>query len=91
MAHGSGLEFDVEASHSESYRGAYGRICPTLKKWVPEGVSDKDLDKYFLDIADRRMIEVPDALPGSIASDDQLRDDLERKFGSAIPAGYTYF
>jgi hypothetical protein len=91
MAHGSGLKFDVDASRSESYRGAYGRICPTLKKWVPEGVPEMGFDKYFLDIADRRMIEAPDVLSGTIASDDQLRDNLEKKFGSAIPAGYTYF
>ena len=90
MAHGS-RHFDVLAPRSKFYHGPFGRLCPDLDPWVPEGVADCDLDKFLLDIANDLMVEAPGKKPGEIAGDDQLRDDLEDQFASNIPAGYTYF
>jgi hypothetical protein len=37
------------------------------------------------------MIEAPDMTPEQIAGDPAKREQLEQRFGSDVPAGYTYF
>ncbi len=89
MAHGS-KHFDVLAPHSKFYHGPFGRICPDLPAWSPP-VPEKDVDDYLFKIANDLMVEEPGVLPGDIANDPGLIQDLEDKFSSKIPAGYTYF
>jgi hypothetical protein len=88
MAHGSGPAFDVAASRLESYQGAYGRLRPKLEGWSPEGVPENELDSYFLEFANRVMIEEPGQLPRALAARDAQQ---RRKLDSRVPAGYTYF
>jgi hypothetical protein len=79
MAHGTNTNFELIAPRSRLYQGPYGRICPDLPAWSPDGVCAADIDSYFIDIANGRMIEEADA-----------SRDADRG-GSKIPAGYTYF
>jgi hypothetical protein len=61
---------------------------------MPPGIeADKscDIDKFFLDIANKLMIEKPGATPSQIASNPTTIQQLEQQFGSKTPAGYTYF
>ncbi|MGI9485384.1 MAG: peroxidase family protein [Geminicoccaceae bacterium] len=90
MAHGS-RHFDVLAPRSKFYHGPFGRLCPDLPPWTPPGVAECNIDDFFLDIANNLMVELPGELPGDIASDPQKVQNLEQKFSSNIPAGYTYF
>jgi hypothetical protein len=90
LAHGS-THFDVLAPHSKFYQGPFGRLCRELPAWTPAGISDEDLDAFFIDIANTQMIEAPGLTPGDIAGDPQKIADLEAQFSSKIPAAYTYF
>jgi hypothetical protein len=49
------------------------------------------VDAHFRKVAQERMIEAPGKRPGDIARNPVLRAELEVKFHSNIPAGYTYF
>jgi len=62
-----------------------------LDPWRPEGVTDTDLEEHFKRFATVSMIEAPNKLPTEIASDEELRTELDSKFNSSLPAGYTYF
>ena len=90
MAHGS-KHFDILAPRSKFYQGPFGRLCPDLPAWTPPGVPDDEIDKHFLDIANKLMVELPEVTPGDIAKDPGLVNELEEEFSSNIPAGYTYF
>ena len=90
MAHGS-RHYDILAPRSKFYQGPYGRLCPELPAWSPPGVKPEDVDKHFEDYARGSMVEVPNKVPREIAEDATLRNQLEKKFSSKIPAGYTYF
>lgn len=90
MSHGKkGL--DVVAPHSKFYQGSFGRIYRGLPAWSPNEQSEETLPKFFLDIANEEMIEVPGLTPDIIAQDPAYVADLETRFSSNIPAGYTYF
>jgi hypothetical protein len=88
MSHGAGPTFDPIASRAESYHGAYGRLCPDLPGWSPEGVPEERLDAHFLEFANQKMVEVPGAVPEALA----LAPEAARRdeYDSDIPAGYTY-
>lgn len=90
MAHGS-KHFDVLAPRSKFYQGPFGRLCPDLPAWTPPGIPESQIDDFFLDIANNLMVELPGELPADIARNPQTIQDLEQKFSSNIPAGYTYF
>jgi len=87
MAHGS-KHFDIIAPRSSFYQGPFGRICPDLPGWSPPGVPEVKLDDFFTEIAVKHMIEVPGKKPSDLIGDE---NNLDTKFGSNIPAGYTYF
>ncbi|MDH5761289.1 MAG: peroxidase, partial [Gemmatimonadota bacterium] len=87
MSHGSHLS-DILAPRSRFYQGPFGRICPDLAPWHPEV---PDLDAHLLQVSDQQMLELPGKTPGEIASDPALIAQLEGRFGSGTPAGYTYF
>lgn len=91
MSHAQGIKFNILAPHSKFYQGPFGRICPQLDAWTPNGIADCDLDKFFAGFANKHMVELPGSTPAEIAKDDSLRKDLDAKFDSNIPAGYTYF
>ena len=91
MSHISGPKLEVLAPRSKFYQGPFGRICPELPAWSPEGVPEHQLDGLLLGIANQEMLELPGKTPGEIASDSNLISQLETTFGSKIPAGYTYF
>ncbi len=44
-----------------------------------------------MEFATKNMVELPGSTPTEIAQDQSTIDELESKFGSQIPAGYTYF
>lgn len=88
MAHGSGLKFEVEASRSESFQGAYGRIGPKADPWQPSLEDGQTLEDALLKIADR-MTEAPSVPPE--ANERTRLEAVIREGGSRIPAGYTYF
>ena len=92
MSHAAmtGHKFEILAPRSKFYQGPFGRICPELPGWSP-GVPAHQVDQHLMDIANDQMIEVPGKSPGQIAADNALIAKLEAKFGSKIPAGYTYF
>jgi hypothetical protein len=90
MAHGS-PHFDILAPRSKLYQGPFGRLCPDLPPWAPEGVAEHELDAFFLSIANDQMMETTGLTPGQIAADPAKRTELETQFGSQNPAGYTYF
>lgn len=91
MSHGSTAYLDILAPHSSFFHGAFGRLCPKLPGWSPPGIPDEKLDDFFLNIAQRLMIEEPGLTPSDIADDLAKIADLETRFGSSTPAGYTYF
>ncbi len=89
MAHAGTI--DIIAPRSQFYQGPFGRLCPELPAWTPAGIPEHKLDDFFLKIANKEMIEAPGKTPTDIANDPQLIQQLENKFGSNVPAGYTYF
>ena len=93
QAHGNAL--NIVAPRSPFYQGPFGRICRDLLPWSPPGFDpDKDeaaIVKHFLDIANKDMVELPGKTPTAIAADPAVENKLDQQFGSAIPAGYTYF
>ena len=89
MGHGTS-QSDIVAPKSPFYQGPFGRIRPDLPAWRPSGVAGS-LEQYFLQFANKHMVEAPGRTPTQIAENQDLRDDLESEFSSAIPAGYTYF
>lgn len=91
MAHHFLAKIDVIAPRSKLYQGPFGRLFPELPAWAPPNVSEEDLEDHFMAIAQRLMIERPGATPSDIAGDPNVIEELEREFGSEIPAAYTYF
>ncbi|MEJ2756105.1 MAG: hypothetical protein P8104_09820 [Gammaproteobacteria bacterium] len=75
-------KFDIVAPRSEFYHGPFGRICPHLPAWSPPGVREKDIDAFFLEIANSLMIELPGKTPDEIASDNNLVQKLETTLAS---------
>lgn len=90
MSHQRSFGDSVLAPRSKFYQGPFGRICPNLEPWAPSG-NEEEQDAYFLEFATKNMVELPGVGPGEIAEDQNVIADLEAKFGSQIPAGYTYF
>ncbi len=90
MVHGK-ISESIIAPSSRFYHGPFGRICSDLPPWAPKNVSDDALEAHFMEFANASMVEAPDKLPSEIAEDDDLRKELEARFSSKIPAGYTYF
>ena len=90
MSHQSSFGDSVLAPRSKFYHGPFGRICPDLEPWSPSGCS-KTQDAFFQNFATKNMVERPGASPSDIAADRSIINELDRKFGSQIPAGYTYF
>jgi len=95
MSHAKSNLFEVIAPRSRFYQGPFGRLCPNLPAWTPPQFDpDKDeeaISQHLLDIANNEMIELPGKTPGEIADNNTLIEQLEKDFGSDIPAGYTYF
>ena len=89
MTHGN-LQYAPLAPRSKFYRGPFGRLFPELPAWQPPGASDKERDNYLFAIANS-MVEKPGELPSDIATSPATIMELENKFSSVIPAGYTYF
>ena len=90
MAHNKAFGVDVLAPRSKFYQGPFGRLCPNLDPWAPPGNTEEQ-DDFFLNFANNEMVELPGVPPADIAADQSIIDDLENKFSSNIPAGYTYF
>ncbi len=90
MTHSKTNQFAI-APQSRFYHGPFGRICPDLPAWAPEGIPDHQLEDFFLDFATEHMVEAPGVDPIDIANDDTLRNSLDADFDSKIPAAYTYF
>ena len=90
MSHGS-AKFTIVAPRSKFYQGPFGRICGDLPPWSPNGVPPQRMERFFLKLANDKMVELPGKTPTEIAHDRALINDLEEKFSSNIPAGYTYF
>lgn len=90
MSHQKSFGQSVLAPRSSFYQGPFGRICANLDPWAPPGTTEEQ-DAFFLEFATKNMVELPDKGPAEIAADQSTIDDLENKFGSQIPAGYTYF
>jgi len=80
MSHGNKADA-VIAPNSPFYMGSCGRICSKLPPWhppqVPKGASEKELEDFFVQFANKHMTEEPGALPADIARDDGLRRDLD--------------
>lgn len=98
MAHRNKARFERLPPRTKRQQGGYGHLRPRLEGWRPEGVSWQELDSYLLDFANRQMIEQPeDAPPGTIvgpraiARNPRARRELDERYRSGIPAGYTYF
>ncbi|MCH9651544.1 MAG: peroxidase [Deltaproteobacteria bacterium] len=90
MSHGHS-SIDIVAPRSKFYQGPFGRLFPELPAWAPEGKHEHELPSHFLEIANQEMVEAPGKSPLDIAGDPALIQELETKFSSKIPAGYTYF
>lgn len=90
MSHHKSFGNSVLAPRSKFYQGPFGRICANLEPWSPPG-SVEEQDNRFLDFASKNMVELPGVTPTEISEDNSTIEDLESKFGSQIPAGYTYF
>lgn len=90
MSHATGPAIEVLAPRSKFYEGAFGRLCPDLPGWSPDGVADADVPDVLTAFANTHMVEEPGVEPGALTGPAEV-DALETKFGSAIPAGYTYF
>lgn len=91
MSHGQHPNSEIVAPRSKFYQGPFGRIFADLEPWSPPGIPDEKVPDHFLAIARSEMIELPGKKPSEIAKDEQLRSELENRFGSHIPAAYTYF
>ncbi|WP_197377291.1 peroxidase family protein [Mycolicibacterium baixiangningiae] len=97
MSHGSTAAREVTAPRSRFYQGPFGRLFDDLEPWRPvdgAGVPITDgqaLQDWCLNIANTLMVEKlePDGTPTPPGDIDE--DDMDAEFGSAIPAGYTYF
>ena len=74
-----------------SHQGRFGRIFPDLPAWNPGLPDRKATDRYLKDVADKLMVELEGKKPADIAQNQTMVCQLERKFNSTIPAGYTYF
>jgi hypothetical protein len=80
------------APRSKFYQGPFGRVCTDLPAWTSPGVNGEvALSKHFEKIAREEMVEAVGLSPTQIATDQAKIDELEAKFSSDIPAGYTYF
>ncbi len=90
MSHQKSFGESVLAPRSKFYQGPFGRICPNLDPWTPAGTLEEQ-DEFFLKFATKEMVELPGVSPADIASDPSAIEELETKFSSQIPAGYTYF
>lgn len=90
MSHGSGPSIKAVAPRSNLYQGPFGRICPDLPPWKGNA-SEPAIDAELQDFAIDHMIEAPGKTPSEIANDETLRKQLDKKFNSKTPAGYTYF
>ncbi len=90
MTHQKSFGVAVLAPHSKFYQGPFGRICPSLDPWIPEGTTAEQ-DAEFLAFATDNMVEMPGVDPATIAGDGATIANLEQQFGSNVPAGYTYF
>ncbi|MGE2717544.1 peroxidase family protein [Mycolicibacterium litorale] len=97
MTHGSAATHEVTAPRSRFYQGPFGRLFDDLEPWRPvsaTGVPITDgpaLEAWCLNAANTLMIEKlqPDGTPTPPRDIDE--DAMDAEFGSAIPAGYTYF
>lgn len=95
MSHGR-KNLELVAPHSKMYKGKFGRLFRTLPAWSPRGVPQGEERKFFLEFANKNMIELKDGNgkplgPSDIANDRDIIEKLEKEFDSNIPAGYTYF
>lgn len=90
MSHGR-AKFSIIAPRSKFYQGPFGRLFSDLPPWAPNGIAPHQMEAFFLDIANNEMVEEPGKTPTEIAMDTDLIADLEHRFNSNIPAGYTYF
>lgn len=95
MSHGS-TAHEMTAPRSRFYQGPFGRIFDDLEPWRPVGATgapitdNQALQDWSLNIANTLMIEkLQDGVPVPPAQIDE--DAMDAQFGSAIPAGYTYF
>ena len=88
MVHGSN-HFDILAPRSKLYQGPFGRICPDLPAWEPS--PDTSIEEYLKKVANTLMVESPGEKPADIAKNPAKVKNLEKKFNSNVPAGYTYF
>ena len=91
ILHGTSAYAQILAPRSRLYHGPYGRLCPELPAWSPEGVPPEELDRWFLGFAEDQMIEAPGRRPRQIVECPDLHRELETKFGANVPSGYTYF
>jgi len=91
MGHAAYLNVDMIRLRQMLTDGGYVRLFTQPGGWSPPGVAENRLAGYFLDFANRRMVEAPGVLPEDILANANLFDRLERDFSSTIPAGYTYF
>ena len=89
MSHGA-RTIDPVAPRSKFYQGPFGRLFQDLPPWA-HGLSDQDLDGFLSQVSNVLMVEAPGELPADIAADPDKIEELEQKFSSKIPAGYTYF
>lgn len=97
MSHSTGNSISPLAPASKFYHGLYGRLCPNLSGWTPSPteLNGRTLDQYSLDFASTQMVELIKGgaivKPNVIATSQSKVNDLQKKFNSHIPAGYTYF
>ena len=91
MSHNKAFGADVLAPRSKFYQGPFGRLCPNLDPWAPPG-NEEEQDCFFRTFAKDNMVEAPGVPPSVIAKNENGEiEELENKFASNIPAGYTYF
>ena len=82
---------ETPPSGREERQTEFSRLFPGLPAWSPPGVTDDELENYFLNFAEDEMFELRGKSAKDIVNDRTLREDLDRSFNSKIPAGYTYF
>lgn len=90
MSHAKGIRLSLDAPRSRHYQGPFGRLFGHLEPWRPsaaELTAFGGLEKFAKD----EMVEERGASPSDIANNPELREELDHKFNSSIPAGYTYF
>lgn len=97
MSHGSTTSNDLTAPRSRFYQGPYGRLFDDLDPWRPVDASgtpitdSQALEQWCLDAANTLMVESVEADGTPTLPRDVNEDAMDAQFGSAIPAGYTYF